>query len=251
MANERITDFFIGKLLTDAEIAFVPNGSDIKEVQDALKTASKKGTSKVGFPEFTAKVNEFIVVIENKADEEKQALYEDEEKKTLSTTIKALSGFAENGALHYAQQIVQKTTFKKVFAFGCSGDEKHHTIRPIYVDEEGYKILNTVDNFTNFTKDNIDQYYDEQVLGKESKEELDLKKLLSAAKTLHEHLRNYGQLGEEEKSLVVSGILLALKDKGFNISSLTGDTVRNDGEKIFQSIADYLEREKRKNIGSV
>lgn len=244
MANERITDFFIGKLLTDAEIAFVPNGSDIKEVQDALKTASKKGTSNIGFPEFTSKINEFIIVIENKASEDKQAFYEDNEKKVLSKTVKAISGFAENGALHYAQQIIQKTTFKKVFAFGCSGDEKHHTIRPIFVDEKGYKILDTVDNFTNFTVENIDQYYEEQVLGKESKEELNLKHLLSAAKTLHEHLRNYGQLGEEEKSLVVSGILLALKDEGFNVRSLTGDKIRNDGEKIFQSIADYLERVK-------
>ena len=50
MANERKTDFFIGKLLDLAKIKFTPNGSDIKEIQDALKTASKKGTGKVGFP---------------------------------------------------------------------------------------------------------------------------------------------------------------------------------------------------------
>ncbi|RWY55390.1 hypothetical protein [Mucilaginibacter gilvus] len=72
MANERITDFFIGKLLSDANISYVPNGSKIKEIQDALKTASKKGNNKIGFPEFTAKVNDFIIVIENKADEDKQ-----------------------------------------------------------------------------------------------------------------------------------------------------------------------------------
>jgi len=47
MANERITDFFIGKLLADACIQFTPNGSDIKEVQEALKTASKKGNNRI------------------------------------------------------------------------------------------------------------------------------------------------------------------------------------------------------------
>lgn len=61
MANEKKTDFYIGKLLDLASIKFTPNGSDIKEIQDAFKTASKKGTGKVGFPEFTAKSKDFII----------------------------------------------------------------------------------------------------------------------------------------------------------------------------------------------
>lgn len=40
MANERKTDFFIGRLLEQANISYTPNGSDIKEVEQALKTAS-------------------------------------------------------------------------------------------------------------------------------------------------------------------------------------------------------------------
>ncbi len=54
MANEKKTDIFISKLLDLANIAYTPNGSDIKEIATALKTASKKGTGKVGFPEFVA-----------------------------------------------------------------------------------------------------------------------------------------------------------------------------------------------------
>lgn len=42
MANERKTDFFIGKLLDGAKIDYTPNGSSIKEIKDALKTSSKK-----------------------------------------------------------------------------------------------------------------------------------------------------------------------------------------------------------------
>ena len=41
MTNEKKTDFFIGKLLEHAHISYTPNGSDLKEIQDALKTASK------------------------------------------------------------------------------------------------------------------------------------------------------------------------------------------------------------------
>ena len=242
--NERITDFFIGKLLDDAKILYTPNGSDIKEIQTALKTASKKGTNRVGFPEFTAKVEDFIIVIENKADEENQAAYDDEKQTKLSTSPKALANYAENGALHYAQQIIQKTTFKKVFAFGCSGDEKHHTIRPIFVDEYGYRLLPRVENFTNFTKGNILNYYKQQVLGETPSEEKELQEILSKAKELHEFLRNYGQLGDSEKPLVVSAILLALSEKTFNIDNLTGDDQKTDGQILFDYISTYMDRVK-------
>lgn len=147
MKNEKITDFFIGNLLTSAKIDFTPNGSNIKEIQQALKTASKKGTGNVGFPEFTSKSNEFILVIEDKANIEHQANYEDDVKASLASDIKSITNYAENGALHYAKEIVAKTSFKQVFAFGCTGDEKHHQIRPIYVDENGYKLLHPVENF--------------------------------------------------------------------------------------------------------
>ena len=50
--NERVTDFFIGSLLEKVGINFTPNGSSIKEVQKALKTASKK----VEFPQKTRQV---------------------------------------------------------------------------------------------------------------------------------------------------------------------------------------------------
>ena len=39
-----------------------------KEVDEALKSASKKGTGESGFPDFTAKVKDFLIVIEDKSD---------------------------------------------------------------------------------------------------------------------------------------------------------------------------------------
>ena len=136
MANEKKTDIFISKLLESAEIKYTPNGSDIKEIQDALKTASKKGTGRSGFPEFVAIAKDFILVIEDKSELEKQVLYDDN-KQIISTNQKAITNYAENGALHYANVILAKTNFKKIFAFGCTGDEKHHIIRPIFVDKSG------------------------------------------------------------------------------------------------------------------
>jgi len=244
MANERKTDFFIGKLLDNAKIKYTPNGSDIKEIKDALKSSSKKGTGRAGFPEFVGKSKDFIIVIEDKADLDKQALYDDDEQQKLKTGTKAAIDYAENGALHYAQEIITKTTFKKIFAFGCSGDEKHHKIRPIYVNETGYKLLTEVENFENFSETNIDRYYSEQVCGETAIETLELENILKKSSELHEALRNYGQLGDSEKPLVVSAVLLALKDDSFIIESLTGDTLKTDGQKIYDALSTYMTRVK-------
>lgn len=240
--NERETDFFIGGLLSKAEIIFTPNGSNIVEIQEALKTASKKGSGKAGFPEFIAKVYDFILVIEDKATLDNQANYQDEDKTTLATDTKSITDFAENGALHYANEIIAKTAFKKIFAFGCSGNEKHHIIRPIYVDEKGYTLLQTVENFENFSASNIEKYYREQVLKETPPETIELEDVIEKAKELHEALRNYGQLGDSEKPLVVSAILLALMDNNFKTDNLIGDSIRTDGQKIFTSIDSYMQR---------
>ncbi|MBD3362699.1 N-6 DNA methylase [Candidatus Dojkabacteria bacterium] len=240
--NEKITDFFVGKLLGKVGIKFTPNGSGIKEIENALKTSSKKGTGNVGFPEFTAKSDEFILVMEDKADLDKQARYEDESNSHLATDTKSITEYAENGALHYARQIVQKTNFKKVFAFGCSGDEKHHMIRPIYVNENEYILLEPVENFENFSKENIVRYYKEQVLNETPPETVELEVILKKSKALHEDLRNYGQLGDKEKPLVVSAILLALNENPDIPDLLKGDSVKTDGNIIFDALSTHMTR---------
>lgn len=242
MANEKKTDIFISKLLELAKIKYTPNGSDIKEIQDALKTASKKGTGKSGFPEFVGISKDFILVVEDKSEIEKQVMYEDDENQIISTDLKAITNYAENGALHYANEILAKTNFKKVFAFGCSGNEKHHIIRPIFVDSSGYKLLEKVENFENFSDSNIEKYYKEQVLGETPQETLELEDILKKSSELHEALRNYGQLGDSEKPLVVSALLLALSEESFKLESLTGDTLKTDGQKIFDALSTHMER---------
>lgn len=244
MAKEKNIDYFIANLLKDADIPFKANESGIKEIDDALKSASKKLTGNSGYPEFIAKINDFILVIEDKRDTTKQANYNDENNSILNEDKNSIINYAENGALHYAKHIIKNTNFKKIFAFGCSGDEKHHTIRPIFVDENGYKILEKIENYENFNGKNIIKYYDEIVLEKEPDELLKQKDLLEKAKKLHDYLRDYGQLRETENPLVVSAILLALSESDFKVSNLTGDSINTDGNKIFNAIETYLKRVK-------
>lgn len=81
----------------------------------------------------------------------------------------------------------------------------------------------------------------------ETNEEKETVDILKDASTLHEDLRNYGNLKDIDKPLIVSGILLALREseKGsFSIDSLTGDSVETDGKKIYNAISANLVRSK-------
>ncbi len=142
-------------------------------------------------------------------------------------------------------KIIDGSRYKKVFAFGNAGDRKHHVIQPIFIGaDKKITELPEVDTFKNFTADNIEAYYRRMVLGEVPAEEVELRKILRNAATLHEYLRSYGQLGEDEKPLVVSAILLALAERryGFNVEQLTGDTVSTDGAKIFDKVKAHLSR---------
>ena len=252
MVNEKITDDFISRLLRDAEIEYTPNGAKINEISDALSTASKRGTGKSGFPEFVAQSGDFILVIEDKAETIKQTLRCEKNPKRLDMRVDALVNYAENGAVHYGTHIVKNTTFKKVFAFGCSGDEKHHIIRPIFIDRNDYKILEEVENFKNFNEENIEKYYREIVLEEASDEEIEIEKVLEKSKELNELLTSRGSLTDAEKPLVVSAILLALKEDDHIDETLKGKKFGNDGTKISDAVCCNLQRIKvKENVEAI
>lgn len=249
MAKEKETDFIIKKLLDAAGIECQAEGCAIHEIQVALQSASKRGTGKVGFPEFVGQSDEFIIVIEDKASTDNQVRYvTDDDKSTLLMDKQSITNYAENGALHYALHIIKNTSFKKVLAFGCSGsDENRIIIRPIYVTPNGYQLLPRVKNFELFSSENIRKYYRETICGEEPIERVELKTILDRAKKLHHDLWAYGQLGDTEKPLVVSAILLALQEEehnNFSTESLTCDDVITDGKKIFDALASHMDRVK-------
>lgn len=211
-------------------------------LNNALKTASKNQTGNAGYPDHIALVKDFVLVMEDKADRLKLVLHEDGE---ISQTVDATTNYALNGALFYAFKILDATKYKKIFAFGNVGDRKHHIIKPIFIDgDKNITELPEVDTFKNFTAENIDAYYRRMVLKETPPEEIELRKILRHAEILHEHLRNYGALGETEKPRVVSAILLALAEikYGFDINQLTGDQIENDGTKIFSRVEAHLRR---------
>lgn len=242
--KEAKTDLWVYNILKEANIELEPQGSSIVEINTALKTASKNGTGKVGFPEYVGVIKDFLIVIEDKADLSKHVKLDD--KGVISTAQKDVKSYAVNGALFYGKHLANNTSYKKILAFGISGNEKKHKISPIYIDEtEYYRELPEVESFISFNEKNIEEYYIREILKESTDKEKETAEILKDASILHEDLRNYGNLKDIDKPLIVSGILLALREsdfKNFSIDDLTGDIVKTDGQKIYDAISSNLIR---------
>lgn len=242
---EASTDLWVAHMLDDAEITYSPQGSNVKDINKALSAASKRGTGKAGYPEFVAVVGRFVLVIEDKASMAYHQLRTD--GGTVDLSVSAVTDYAVNGAVHYAKHIAQHSEFKRVFAIGVSGDEKHHLITPLYVDDrEGYQELPELESFKSFSEKNIEEYYTRNVLHEKTDTEKTTEQILKDAAELHEYLRTYGSLKDQDKPLVVSGILLALDDPFFDVDKLKGDAYTTDGKQIYDAIERRLQRS---NVG--
>ncbi|WP_455037391.1 HsdM family class I SAM-dependent methyltransferase [Leptotrichia massiliensis] len=240
------TDLWVYDLLKEANIAskFSAQGSSIKEINEALQTASKRGTGKVGFPEYVGVVKDFLIVIEDKADTVKHLKVN--EKEIIAEDITSICDYAANGALFYGKHLSKNTSYKKIIALGISGNEKINKITPIYINERGdYTVLDDVETLISFSEENIDEYYVKEILKESTDVEKETVEILKEASILHEDLRNYGNLEEKNKPLVVSGILLALREiehRNFSIDNLNGDSFKTDGQKIYGAIESNLNR---------
>lgn len=247
MAKKEVNiDLWVYDLLKEANIAskFSAQGSSIKEVNEALQTASKRGTGKAGFPEYVGVVKDFLIVIEDKADTVKHLKVN--EKEIISEDVTSVCDYAVNGALFYGKHLSKNTSYKKIIALGISGNEKINKITPVYINDRGdYTVLDDIETLISFSEENIDEYYVKEILKESTDVEKETAEILKEASILHEDLRNYGNLEEKNKPLVVSGILLALREiehRNFSIDNLNGDSFKTDGQKIYGAIESNLNR---------
>ena len=245
MAKKEVkTDFWVYELLKDADINLTPQGCDIKDIDEALKTASKSKTGNVGYPEYCGVVEDFIIVIEDKADLSHHIMLTEKDLIDLST--KSVREYAVNGALFYGLHLAKRTAYRKVIAIGVSGDEKRHRITPLFINDRGdYLQLEDLESFISFSLSNINEYYYKEILKETTDADKTTAEIIKDAATLHEYLRSYGSLTTEQKPLIVSGIMLALREieyKTFDLESLNGDIIKTDGSKIYEAICSNLKR---------
>ena len=244
--NEVKTDSWVRDLLKVANIPFAEQGGGTKELDEAFKTASKALSGKAGYPDFCAVVKDFVFVFENKADIDKHCKLDSKNCIDLENAD-SVKNYAVNGAIHYGKHLAKHTNYKKIIAIAVSGNEKRHKITPYFINENGFvtKDLKDLEDFIVFNEYNIEEYYTKEILKEQTNQEKTTEQLLKDAKELHEDLRNYGNLRDTEKPIVVSGILLALEEikyKNFDLERLNTDKQKSDGIKIYEAIADNLKR---------
>src|SRR5699024_9045383 len=152
-------------------------------------------------------VQDFVIVIENKKDTANHI--KRNEKEVIANDTASIRDFAVNGALFYGKHIAKETNFKKIIAIGVSGNEKHHDISHVFIDERGnYKEHQNIETYISINQTNIQEYYIKEILEEDTDKEKELKYILEDAKELHEDLRNYGAIQDKDKSLIVIDIQL-------------------------------------------
>ncbi|PNY89585.1 adenine methyltransferase [Staphylococcus capitis subsp. urealyticus] len=236
-------DEFMNNEIKSLGVKYYRESSGNIEVQNALKSASKRLNGNVGKPEFTFFSKDFFIVVEDKNDVNLH-IYSEGDTIVLDDE-NIVPKYAVNGAIHYAKHIINHThTIDKAFAIGASGNGHSNKISIYYVDENEYKFISELNNLNELKEENIEEFYRVSVLGELPKEERELKEVNKIAADLHEDLRNYGSLEGEKKASVVSAILLALENEDVifsvdKLQGLQGESVK-DGEILFDAIDKYL-----------
>ncbi|WP_310889764.1 HsdM family class I SAM-dependent methyltransferase [Clavibacter capsici] len=244
MSNEKTTDQFVRQMLREIgfEQPWEQSCSDApRYIYDALEGASKGTGNGRGKPEFVVESGDFLVVIEDKARFEDSFVLDSSNNVDISYPARA--NFALNGAVHYASIFAERTS-KKVFAVGVAGSEGHNDITLAYVESgQDAKLLQPLESLTSLAPKAIDEFYRVAVRGELPQEEKNVREIRKIAASLHESMRNYASLENENKATLISAILLALTYRPELLSDLTGDQ-RNgyrDGEKVYGAAKEYLE----------
>jgi len=203
--NERKTEAIVRELLRKAayydskDIVIEEQKSDNPKIDKFLKNASKRGSG-VGLPEFiiSSKANSnFIIVIECKA----------EPSKHQSKTKDKYADYAVDGVLLYSSFLSKEYD---VLAIAVSGDKNSH------LQISHFLRLKETSESHQYFDDKILSFneYLDGILHSNYKFNQDYGKLISYTKTINELLHGK-KIKESQRALLISGILIALKNDAF------------------------------------
>ena len=213
MANERNTENLVRDILRklryydNEAIVVEEQKSHIKEVKKLLKGASKTGKGGIGAPEFiisTPNTPDFLVIFECKASV----------KNHESTKRNKARDYAVDGVLHYAKKLSKSFN---VIAIAVSGETSSSLKVSNFIHPKGLEEAKPLENKSGKTIDDIvslSDYIEHGTFDPDvaQKREDDL---MALSRDLHDFMRDHAKLTESEKPLVVSGTLIALRNKAF------------------------------------
>lgn len=213
----------------------------------SLKDGSKKGKG-AGYPDFALTYKHFnnlVVLIENKWGLNKLDSV-DEDGKLLKTS-ESVQNFAVNGALHYANKVIESNLYDEVYAIGISGEKigtKLELAMRVFLVRKDEIMEISVDTLDSFSNKKFTKFHNENKMSEIQKHQLldkaheDLSK---KSKELNKLLNN-NNIDTDNRITYVSGMLLAMKDGLIPSSLLGNEPSRNDsdGKKIYDAIDNYL-----------
>ena len=244
-----------------------------KEIEDALKKApSKKGGTGTNFPDIklllkTKELKSIPVMIEVKGIKGKLIKLSangDIENRTKKgePNYRNISQYAVNGAIHYANAIIDNTeSYKEAIAIGINGytlnDELKIEIGVYYLSRDNFNIPKEVDKYTDLSfllPENNNEFFDKINELNLSQEELEEKtreyennieaKLKKLNQTMHDDLKiSVGSRVELITGMIMAGLGVENKVSPLEISDLKGEegTKSNDGFVIINKISSFLD----------
>ena len=243
------------------------------EIEDALKKApSKNGGKGPNYPDIklfieTKDLKRIPVMIEVKGLRgsfiKLNSQGEIENKKSDGTpNYVNINKYAVNGAIHYANAIIENTeSYKDVIAIGLNGYyENKEMVKEIgvyYVSSANYCIPKQIYSYTDLSfllPENIDDFFnkiselnltDEEIEMKSKEIENDIEiKLKKLNQTMQDDLKiSVGSRVELVTGLIMAGLGVSNKVSPLEISDLKGETgsKTNDGITIINKIDSFLE----------
>lgn len=216
MENERTTENLVRDILRglnyydDENIVVEEQRSHIEEIKKLLKGASKTGKGGIGAPEFiisTPNTPDFLVIIECKANT----------KNHESTDRSKPKDYAVDGVLHYASKLSKSFN---VIAIAVSGESDSSLRITNFIHPKGAENSKGLENKSGEKVDSIvslEDFIEHGTFdpGVAQKREDDL---MALSRELHDFMRDHAKLTESEKPLLVSGTLIALRNKAFSKS---------------------------------
>lgn len=230
MANERKTETIVRETLralryfSDSAITVEEQRSDNPRINKLLKSASKSGRGR-GSPEFIISSNtftDFIIIIECKADPSRHE----------STSRDKYKDYAVDGALLYASYLVKEYD---VLAIGVSGETKQKFKTSHYLWLKGTNTPWAVQWKTILS---IQDYYSAYI-DDPRKFRQDYDNLLGYSRDLNEVL-HAKKIKEAQRSLLISGILIALQNKAFAVSFSRHKKAKQLAKTLVETITDEL-----------
>lgn len=236
MNNERLTEGIVANLLAEAGMKesagfhIEKQLSQNPQIGKLLKLASKSGPG-AGKPEFIISKNDnkdLVIVIECKADTHHHE----------SPSRTEYKDYAVDGALLYAAHLAKSYD---VVAIGVSGQSPNDLKISTFVHPKGASSASVLRDEKEMPITSIIAWerYVARVTFDPARAAARHGDLMRFSRDLHNYMRDYAKVTEAQKPLLVSGVLLALMDRGFEraYNAYDGEEL---ARKTFQALRDVI-----------